>query len=215
MGSYFNQIPIDNISDSLLNRLYDIHYQIYQRKNTGVSKEVWKSNLRKDYHHLSQKQLFTYSKLGIDSLIDGYFIIAGIQMIENKPWVKILEGAASPNGSYITPVTAFAEMFNHLLQFAKEMKWNLWGEISLFHLGIFKLMVSYGFSPVGKLEIADSLYHSFLGERSEFNVHFEADKVKVRRPTRISNDYSGLLIGFEQNRNTNRIKQNQQHEYNR
>jgi len=81
MSSNFNQISLKNIPDSLLDQLYCIHFNTYERKNTGLNRAKWESNLKKNYHSRSQKQLFTYNHLGKNSLIDGYIIIAGAQMV--------------------------------------------------------------------------------------------------------------------------------------
>jgi hypothetical protein len=215
MEANFNSVSLEDIPNNILDQLYDIHFHTYQRKNTGVSKDCWLSNLNCDYHSLSKKQLFTYNYLGKNSIIDGYIIVAGAQIINNKYWVKILEGAAHPRGSYINSVSAFTEMFNHFLYYAKERKWNLWGEISDYHYSIFNLMAGFGFSSIENYELANSLYPSFLGTDAQYQILIQDDNLKIRRPTRLSPNYSGYLINFDQSRNCNRINQYLEHEYNR
>ncbi len=215
MSSNFNQISLNNISKSILDQLYDIHFHTYERKNTGLKRETWESNLKRDYHLHSRKQLFTYSHLGKDTLIDGYIIIAGTHMVQNNHWNKILEGAAHPQGSYINSVSAFTEMFYHFLIYAEEMKWNLWGEISYLHKSIFKLLINFGFSPIDQFELANSLCSIFLGAEARYRLQKANSKIFSHRPTQLNTDYSGFIISYEQSVNCNLIKQNQQHEYNR
>ena len=213
MNPYFREITINNLTDFHLNQLYDIHYRTYQRKNTGVIKDLWISNLQKNYHNHSKKQLFIFSYLGGDSLFDGYLITAGTQIINNQPWLKILEGASSPNGSYVSPVCAFTEMFRHFLVVAKQKQWNLWGEVSLHHLGIFELMVNNGFSPISNVESAYSLYKTFIPQKSGINIFSINGTIEVERQTRITANYQGKLINFIQNHNINLIKQSHYYEH--
>jgi len=129
--------------------------------------------------------------------------------------VKILEGAAFSQGSYLSSVSAFSEMFYHFLMYGKEMKWDLWGEISHSHYNIFKLMANFGFSPIDQFEIANCLYSEFLGTEAKYQLHKTNNKILTHRPTQLLTDYSGFLIKYEQSVNCNLIKQIQRHEYNR
>lgn len=215
MGLKFNQISLTDIPKSISDKLYEIHFHTYQRKNTGLNKDNWKYNLNIDYHSLSKKQLFTYNHLGIDSLIDGYLITAGTQMSDNTLWVKILEGAAYTQGSYINSISAFNQMLLQFITYANEKKWNLWGEVSISHSSIFQLMINLGFSPMAKIELADSLYTTFLGKKAKFELLKVDNNLLTFRNTQLFPNYSGFLIDFEHFKNINSIKHKQLYEYNR
>jgi hypothetical protein len=183
-------INTNALNECDINRIYHIHEKVYGSKGIGLQYNVWKANLQKKYHGVTDKIVQVFSSSRIIDRIDGYNIILAPIEIENEKWSKIIEGGVNPvyrNSSRIT----FLTMYDFLL--AWDTRINFLGESGKEHLSVYKLLLQMGFHPSFEYTKLRTIFSSFFNN-NDFQINCNGSGIDINRKTAINNNYWGFVL---------------------